>query len=69
MTQICDLLGHCRELAGAAGLTDRCGFVRASADALTPVPDESVDVVESGTGQERRAVAYLGAKTPAPASA
>ena len=40
-----DLLGHCRELADAAGLADRCGFVRASADALTPVPDESVDVV------------------------
>lgn len=40
-----DLLGHCRELAGAAGLADRCGFVRASADDLTPVPDASADVV------------------------
>ena len=42
-----DLLEHCRGLAAAAGLTGRCGFVRASADALTPVPDGSVDVVST----------------------
>jgi ubiquinone/menaquinone biosynthesis C-methylase UbiE len=40
-----DLLGHCRALAAAAGVLDRCSFVLASADSLDGVPDASVDVV------------------------
>jgi arsenite methyltransferase len=40
-----DLLDHCRQAATAEGLLDRCRFVLASADSLTGVPDESVDVV------------------------
>jgi arsenite methyltransferase len=40
-----DLLDHCRRAAAAEGLLDRCRFVLASADGLTGVADESVDVV------------------------
>jgi len=40
-----DLLDECRHLAEAAGLIDRCRFVRAAADDLSPIEDESVDVV------------------------
>jgi arsenite methyltransferase len=40
-----DLLDHCRHAADAEGLTDRCGFVLASADDLDGVRDASVDVV------------------------
>jgi arsenite methyltransferase len=40
-----DLLEHCRAVATAAGQLDRCAFVRASADRLTSVDDDSVDVV------------------------
>jgi arsenite methyltransferase len=40
-----DLLDHCRAVASAAGELDRCAFVRASADQLTGVEDDSVDVV------------------------
>ena len=40
-----DLLDHCRAAAAAAGLLDRCSFVRASADSLTTMADASVDVV------------------------
>ena len=40
-----DLLDHSRELAEELGASDRCRFVRASADALEPIEAESVDVV------------------------
>jgi ubiquinone/menaquinone biosynthesis C-methylase UbiE len=40
-----DLLDHARALAAAAGTDDRCDFVNASADELSPLEDESVDVV------------------------
>jgi arsenite methyltransferase len=39
------LLDDSRALAEQAGVVDRCRFVVATADDLTPVPDESVDVV------------------------
>jgi arsenite methyltransferase len=39
------LLDDCRELAAAAGLTDRCRFLEAPATDLSNVEDESVDVV------------------------
>jgi ubiquinone/menaquinone biosynthesis C-methylase UbiE len=39
------LLEECEELAAAAGLSDRCRFVVAPATELSPVDDESVDVV------------------------
>lgn len=37
-----DLLERCRELAGEAGVLDRCEFVEARAEDLTPIEDESV---------------------------
>jgi len=40
-----DLLDVAATLAGEAGLRDRCTFVRAPAEALTPIEDASVDVV------------------------
>ena len=40
-----DLLDFCRESAEALGLANRCSFVRAAADDLAGVADESVDVV------------------------
>jgi arsenite methyltransferase len=40
-----DLLDHCQEAVAAAGVLDRCAFVRASADNLEGVADVSVDVV------------------------
>jgi arsenite methyltransferase len=40
-----DLLDHCREIAGAEHVLDRCGFVLASADHLDGLPDAHVDVV------------------------
>lgn len=40
-----DLLDHSRQLAEQAGVLDCVRFVRASADDLAPIPDESVDVV------------------------
>jgi arsenite methyltransferase len=40
-----DLLDFCRQAAAERGLLDRCRFVQASADRLTPVEDESIDVV------------------------
>lgn len=40
-----DLVDHCRRVAEAEGQRDRCDFVLASADRLTGVTDESVDVV------------------------
>ena len=39
------LLDECRELAGAAGLLDRCRFVEAPADHLAEIADESISVV------------------------
>ncbi len=40
-----DLLDHCREVAAAEHVLDRCGFVLASADHLDGVPDAHADVV------------------------
>ena len=40
-----DLLDFCREAAESLGLADRCSFVRAAADDLAGVADESIDVV------------------------
>lgn len=39
------LLEECRDLAAAAGLSDRCRFVEAPATELVEIEDESVDVV------------------------
>jgi arsenite methyltransferase len=39
------LLDHCRSLAERAGVLDRVGFVQASADDLSPIADQDVDVV------------------------
>jgi arsenite methyltransferase len=40
-----DLLDFCREAATDLGVLDRCRFVEATADDLTPIEAESVDVV------------------------
>src|SRR5438132_9174008 len=40
-----DLLEHDRELALGLGVAERTGFVRATAQDLSPIPDASVDVV------------------------
>jgi arsenite methyltransferase len=40
-----DLLDHCHEAATDLGRLDRCRFVRAPADDLSPIDDGSVDVV------------------------
>jgi ubiquinone/menaquinone biosynthesis C-methylase UbiE len=40
-----DLLAHCKAVATAANLLDRCRFVRASADSLQSIEDASVDAV------------------------
>jgi arsenite methyltransferase len=40
-----DLLDEPRRLAGELGVLDRCDFVRAAAEDLSPIQDESVDVV------------------------
>src|SRR5438094_10323393 len=44
-----DLLGFCREIADALGVSDRCSFVKASADGLAGISDASVDVVSTGS--------------------
>jgi arsenite methyltransferase len=50
-----DLLEHARGLAEAAGVADRCEFVRASADELASIADGAVDVVTT-----RSVLIYLG---------
>ncbi|HET7478143.1 MAG TPA: methyltransferase domain-containing protein [Rubrobacteraceae bacterium] len=40
-----DLLDHSKKLAGDTGVLDRCRFLRASADDLGALEDESVDAV------------------------
>ena len=40
-----ELLDHCRSLALQMGILDRCEFVRAPADDLSALEDESVDAV------------------------
>ncbi len=40
-----DLLERCRELAGDAGVVDRCRFVRAPASDLSAIEDATVDAV------------------------
>jgi arsenite methyltransferase len=55
-----DLLDHVQPLAQQMGVADRCRFVRAAADALTPIGDESVDVVTT-----RSVLIYVDAKQAA----
>jgi arsenite methyltransferase len=40
-----DLLAHARDIAGSAGILDRCRFVEMPADNLSPIDDASIDVV------------------------
>ena len=54
-----DLLDECRRIAEDLGVTDRCEFLRASADDL-PLPDASVDVATT-----RSVLIYLMDKRPA----
>lgn len=55
-----DLLDHCQALARHMGMVERCRFVRASADDLTPCADASVDVVTT-----RSVLTYVSAKQQA----
>jgi ubiquinone/menaquinone biosynthesis C-methylase UbiE len=55
-----DLLAHDRALAERIGVADRCRFVHAPAEDLTPIADESVDVVTT-----RSVLAYVGPKREA----
>ncbi len=52
-----DLLGHAESLAREMGVTDRCQFVRASADDLSALPDETVEAVTT-----RSVLIYVSAK-------
>lgn len=57
-----DLLDHAKALAVAAGVDSRCDFVNASADDLSPLESQSVDVVTTRSvliyvGDKRRALA------------
>ena len=52
-----DLLDHSRSLAHEMGVSDRCEFLRASADDLHAVADEAVDVVTT-----RSVLIYVSAK-------
>jgi ubiquinone/menaquinone biosynthesis C-methylase UbiE len=52
-----DLLNHVQELAKEMNLQDRCQFVRASADDLSMLGDESVDAVTT-----RSVLIYVSAK-------
>jgi len=55
-----DLLEHARSLATAAGVVDRCEFVRAPAEDLAAIPDHSVDAVTT-----RSVLIYVSQKTRA----
>lgn len=55
-----DLLDHCRSLAQELGVLDRCGFLRASAEGLSAIPDAAVDVVTT-----RSVLIYVKAKREA----
>jgi arsenite methyltransferase len=55
-----DLLDHVQPIAQQMGVANRCQFVRASADALSPIGDGSVDVVTT-----RSVLIYVGAKQTA----
>jgi len=52
-----DLLDQCRSLVQEIGAQDRCQFLRASADDLTPIADNSVDVITT-----RSVLIYVTAK-------
>jgi ubiquinone/menaquinone biosynthesis C-methylase UbiE len=52
-----DLLDHCEALAQQMGVSDRCRFLRMPADDLSPLEDESVDVVKI-----RSVLIYVAAK-------
>lgn len=51
------LLDHCRSVAERAGVLDRVGFIQASADDLSPIADEDMDVVTA-----RSVLIYVGRK-------
>ncbi len=55
-----DLLDHCRSLARQVGMLDRCLFARASADNLSMIETNSVDVVTT-----RSVLIYVAAKQKA----
>jgi arsenite methyltransferase len=55
-----DLLDHGRILAEQMGTLDRCAFVYAAAEDLSPIPDASVDVVTT-----RSVLIYVAEKQPA----
>ncbi|MDP9315701.1 MAG: methyltransferase domain-containing protein [Chloroflexota bacterium] len=55
-----DLLDHCQTLANRMHMGERCHFVQASADALTPIGSESVDAVTT-----RSVLIYVAAKQQA----
>jgi arsenite methyltransferase len=55
-----DLLDFCREAAAGLGVLDRCRFVEAPADDLTPIDDGSVDLVTT-----RSVLIYVKEKTAA----
>jgi ubiquinone/menaquinone biosynthesis C-methylase UbiE len=55
-----DLLAECRRIAAGMGVEAQCEFVRASADDLHPIPNESVDVATT-----RSVLIYLDDKRPA----
>jgi ubiquinone/menaquinone biosynthesis C-methylase UbiE len=53
-----DLLDHCRQLAADAGVLDRCEFVKARAEELTRIENESVAAVTT-----RSVVIYVPAES------
>jgi arsenite methyltransferase len=55
-----ELLTHCENRASALGVSDRCRFVHASADDLSPIEDASVDIVTT-----RSVLIYVRAKEQA----
>jgi len=55
-----DLLDFCREAATELGVVERCRFVRAGADDLSPIEDGSVDIVTT-----RAVLIYVKAKPAA----
>jgi arsenite methyltransferase len=55
-----DLLDECRRLADELGVSERCRFVEAAAEALTPIEDQSVDVVTT-----RSVLIYIADKSSA----
>ena len=55
-----DLLGQCRAIAEELSVLNQCQFLEASADELTPIENESVDIVTT-----RSVLIFVGAKQKA----